>query len=59
VLEGIARLAERNKLIVFSDEIYDRILYDEAVHVPLAKLVNDTLCITMGGLSKKLPGSRF
>jgi alanine-synthesizing transaminase len=59
VLEGIARLAERHKLIVFSDEIYDRILYDEAVHVPLAKLVNDTLCITMGGLSKNYRAAGF
>jgi alanine-synthesizing transaminase len=52
VLEGIARLAERHGLVVFSDEIYDQITYDGAAFVPMATLVHDTLCITMSGLSK-------
>ena len=51
-LERIARLAERHRLVVFSDEIYDQMLYDEAEFVPMATLVNDTLCATMSGLSK-------
>jgi alanine-synthesizing transaminase len=59
VLEGIARVAERHKLIVFSDEIYDRILYDGAVHYPISKMINDTLCITMGGLSKNYRAAGF
>lgn len=59
VLEGIARVAERHKLIVFSDEIYDRILYDDNVHYPIAKMVHDTLCITMGGLSKNYRAAGF
>ncbi|WP_138502035.1 pyridoxal phosphate-dependent aminotransferase [Spirosoma lacussanchae] len=59
VLEGIARIAERHKLIVFSDEIYDRILYDGAQHFPIAKMVHDTLCITMGGLSKNYRSAGF
>jgi len=59
VLEKIARLAEKHKLIVFSDEIYDRILYDRAEHHHIAKLVNDTLCITMGGLSKNYRSAGF
>jgi len=59
VLEKIARLAERHKLIVFADEIYDRILYDGAEHHHIAKLVNDTLCITMGGLSKNYRSAGF
>ena len=59
VLEKIARLAERHRLIVFSDEIYDRILYDGAEHHHIAKLVNDTLCITMGGLSKNYRSAGF
>jgi len=58
-LEGIARIAERHKLIVFSDEIYDRILYNGAVHYPISKMVNDTLCITMGGLSKNYRAAGF
>ncbi len=52
VLEGIAQLAERHGLVVFSDEIYDQITYDGAVFVPMATLVHDTLCVTMSGLSK-------
>lgn len=52
VLEDIARLAEKHGLVVFSDEIYDQILYGDAVHVPMASLVRDTLCVTFNGLSK-------
>jgi alanine-synthesizing transaminase len=52
VLEAIARLAEENRLVVFSDEIYDHILYDGAEFVPMATLVQNTLCCTMSGLSK-------
>ena len=37
---------------MFSDEIYDQILYDDAKFVPMATLVGDTLCCTMSGLSK-------
>jgi alanine-synthesizing transaminase len=52
VLEGLARLAERHKLIVFSDEIYDQMVYDDAESIPMATLVHDTLCATLSGLSK-------
>jgi alanine-synthesizing transaminase len=52
VLEGVARLAESRGLIVFSDEIYDQMLYDGAEFVPMATLVQETLCATMSGLSK-------
>ncbi len=51
-LTAIAQLAERHRLVVLSDEIYDHILYDDAEFVPMATLVNDTLCATMSGLSK-------
>lgn len=51
-LEQLAALAERNNLVVFSDEIYDQILYDAAQFVPMASLVRETLCVTMSGLSK-------
>ncbi len=51
-LEALARLAERSGLVVFSDEIYDQMLYDESEFVPMATLVKDTLCATMSGLSK-------
>jgi len=51
-LERIAELARRHGLIVFSDEIYDRILYDGAVHASIAALAPDLLCLTFSGLSK-------
>jgi alanine-synthesizing transaminase len=51
-LTAIAQMAERHRLVVLSDEIYDHILYDAAEFVPMATLVNDTLCCTMSGLSK-------
>ena len=52
VLEGLARLAERHNLVVFSDEIYDQMVYDGAEFIPMATLVHDTLCATLSGLSK-------
>jgi alanine-synthesizing transaminase len=52
VLESLARVAEENGLVVFSDEIYDQMLYDGAEFVPLAAIVRDTLCATLSGLSK-------
>jgi len=52
VLEALARVAERSGLVVFSDEIYDQMLYDGSEFVPMATLVRDTLCTTMSGLSK-------
>jgi len=52
VLEGIARLAEERHLTVFSDEIYDQVLYEEAPFIPMATLVKKSLCATFSGLSK-------
>ncbi|MCC7461479.1 MAG: aminotransferase class I/II-fold pyridoxal phosphate-dependent enzyme [Gammaproteobacteria bacterium] len=52
VLEALARLAEKHRLVVFSDEIYDQMVYDDATFVPMATLVQDTLCATLSGLSK-------
>jgi alanine-synthesizing transaminase len=51
-LTAIARIAEKHRLVVLSDEIYDQILYDGAEFVPMATLVQGTLCCTMSGLSK-------
>jgi alanine-synthesizing transaminase len=51
-LAAIAQLAEKHRLVVLCDEIYDHILYDEAEFVPMATLVHNTLCCTMSGLSK-------
>jgi len=52
VLLDIIALARKYKLIIFSDEIYDKILYDDAKHIPTASLSQDVFIITMGGLSK-------
>lgn len=51
-LEAIVALAEQHALIIFSDEIYDEMLYDDAEFVPLATLVENTLCASFSGLSK-------
>ncbi len=51
-LRGIAEVAERHRLLVFSDEIYDQMVYDDAEFVPMATLVRDSLCATFSGLSK-------
>ncbi|MGD2167079.1 MAG: aminotransferase class I/II-fold pyridoxal phosphate-dependent enzyme [Gammaproteobacteria bacterium] len=51
-LERIAALAEQHDLVVFSDEIYDQMLYDDAQFTPMATLVGNVLCATFGGLSK-------
>jgi alanine-synthesizing transaminase len=52
VLQSLVELARRHDLIIFSDEIYDKILYDDVVHVPTATLAPDLLCLTLNGLSK-------
>jgi len=51
-LEGIVSLAERHDLVIFSDEIYDEMLYDQVEFVPMATLVEDGICVTFSGLSK-------
>ncbi|MGW4721160.1 pyridoxal phosphate-dependent aminotransferase [Streptomyces sp. NPDC004291] len=52
IVEGILDLARRHGLMVFADEIYDRIVYDDAVHYPAASLADDLVILTFGGLSK-------
>ena len=52
ILESIIEVAREFELIVFSDEIYDKILYDDAKHISTASLADDILCITYNGLSK-------
>lgn len=59
VLLQLADIAHKNNLIVFADEIYDKILYDEAVHYNMASFVHDTLCITYNGLSKAYRAAGF
>lgn len=60
ILKQLAAIAEEHQLVVFADEIYDRILYDGAKHHHMAKYIEDTLCLTFNGLSKsyRLAGFR-
>ena len=52
LLEGIAELARRHRLVIYADEIYDKILYDGVEHTPLATLAPDLFCVTFNGMSK-------
>ncbi|WP_369602257.1 pyridoxal phosphate-dependent aminotransferase [Hahella sp. SMD15-11] len=52
ILEGLLDIARRHRLVVMSDEIYDKILYDGARHIPTASLADDLLILTYNGLSK-------
>lgn len=52
LLQALVAVAERHRLLLLSDEIYDGILFDDAQFHPLAALAGDTPCITYGGLSK-------
>ena len=51
-LQQIARIAEQHGIVVLADEIYDQMVYDDAEFVPLATLVQKTVCLTYSGLSK-------
>jgi len=52
ILEQLIDIAREHELIVFSDEIYDKILYDEEQHTATASLANDLVFLTFNGLSK-------
>lgn len=52
LLKEIVEVARQHQLIVFADEIYDKILYDGATHTSIASLADDVLFITLNGLSK-------
>ncbi len=52
ILQALVAIAERHGLILLSDEIYDRVLYDDAQFQPLAPLAGEVPCISYGGLSK-------
>ena len=60
VLEDIAEHAKQHNMLIFADEIYSKILYDDAEHIPMGSIAKDQLCITFNGLSKayRLAGFR-
>jgi alanine-synthesizing transaminase len=59
VLEGIAAIARQEGLIVFADEIYDRIVYDGAKHTPMASIDPEFLTVSFNGLSKAYRAAGF
>ena len=59
VLKEILEIARRHRLLVFSDEIYDKVLYDGRTHTAVASLADDVLCLTFGGLSKNYRACGF
>lgn len=52
ILEGIIEIARHHGLVIFADEIYDKVLYDGNVHTSIASLADDVLFVTFNGLSK-------
>ena len=52
ILEQIVDIARRHELIIFSDEIYDRLVMDGLEHISIASLAPDLFCVTFSGLSK-------
>lgn len=59
IVEKIVCIAEKHQLILFSDEIYDKIIYDSVKHHSAAGLSEDILIVTMGGLSKNYRAAGF
>ncbi|MDO5521878.1 MAG: aminotransferase class I/II-fold pyridoxal phosphate-dependent enzyme [bacterium] len=52
ILEGIIQIAREKELIIFSDEIYDRLVFDGLEHTSIASLADDVFFVTFSGLSK-------
>lgn len=52
ILTKMVELARKHQLLLLADEIYDKILYDDAEHISVASLAPDLLCFTFNGLSK-------
>jgi len=61
MLEQIAELARRRNLIVFADEIYDKLILEDTAHLAFAAVAPDVPCVTFGGMSKNylVPGWRI
>ena len=52
VLQDIVKVAREHQLIIFSDEIYDRLIFNDEEHTSIAALAPDLFCVTFSGLSK-------
>ena len=60
VLEELVEIARQHNLIIFADEIYSKIVFDDAQHIPMSSLAEDVTCVSFNGLSKsyRLAGFR-
>jgi alanine-synthesizing transaminase len=61
MLEQVADIARRHNLVVFADEIYDKLILDQTPHIAFAAVAPDVACVTFGGMSKNylVPGWRL
>jgi alanine-synthesizing transaminase len=59
VLQQIVEIARTHQLIIYADEIYDKVLYDGTKHTSIASLAPDVLCVTFNGLSKNYRACGF
>jgi len=61
MLEQVADIARRHNLVVFADEIYDKLILDQSPHIAFAAVAPDVACVTFGGMSKNylVPGWRI
>ena len=59
MLKRLAAFARRHGLVIFADEIYDKIVYDDAEYIPAATLADDLLVVTFSGLSKSYRAAGF
>lgn len=59
LLREIIEIARQNNLIIYADEVYDKVLYDGATHTSIASLADDVLFVTLNGLSKNYRAAGF
>ncbi|MEI8384461.1 MAG: pyridoxal phosphate-dependent aminotransferase [Nitrosomonadaceae bacterium] len=59
LLQEIIEIARQNHLIIYADEVYDKVLYDGATHTSIASLADDVLFVTLNGLSKNYRAAGF
>ena len=59
MLKALLEVARQHQLIVYADEVYDKILYDGEKHTAIASLAEDVFCVTYGGLSKNYRACGF
>ena len=59
MLREIIEIARQHQLIIYADEIYDKVLYDGAEHTSIASLADDVLFVTLNGLSKNYRAAGF